>query len=224
MLVIFAVLIGFIGLFFSFLLIGRCDCFQGQHTPGKLGAVSSEDDEDDFSPYGETSRDEAKEGLVSYRILLSFNVDQHIVLALSSSFNHHYLYLIHPVIQKRKEKNWPNQNSGDYGKRVFIRLVFFLCAFCILFLKTKTLVTPTNRKNTRKQSSFQLSDKNSRQLLRCSSQRSVIGTESLCQPVDRSNARLKPSALFSLVFSRASGNLLVYTLILIGIMCYFPLF
>lgn len=34
----------------------------GQHTPGKLGAVSSEDDEDDFSPYGETSRDEAKEG------------------------------------------------------------------------------------------------------------------------------------------------------------------
>ena len=57
---------------FSFLLIGRCDCFQGQHTPGKLGAVSSEDDEDDFSPYGETSRDEAKEGLVSHRILLSF--------------------------------------------------------------------------------------------------------------------------------------------------------
>ena len=43
-----------------------CKCqlrlFQGQHTPGKLGAVSSEDDEDDFSPYGETSRDEAKEG------------------------------------------------------------------------------------------------------------------------------------------------------------------
>jgi len=37
-------------------------CSQGQHTPGKLGAVSSEDDEDDFSPYGETSRDEAKEG------------------------------------------------------------------------------------------------------------------------------------------------------------------
>lgn len=36
--------------------------FQGQHMPGKLGAVSSEDDEDDFSPYGETSRDEAKEG------------------------------------------------------------------------------------------------------------------------------------------------------------------
>lgn len=35
---------------------------QGQHAPGKLGAVSSEDDEDDFSPYGETSRDEAKEG------------------------------------------------------------------------------------------------------------------------------------------------------------------
>ncbi|XP_073247249.1 cilia- and flagella-associated protein 74-like [Porites lutea] len=34
----------------------------GQHTSGKLGAVSSEDDEDDFSPYGETSRDEAKEG------------------------------------------------------------------------------------------------------------------------------------------------------------------
>ena len=57
---------------FSFLLIDRCDCFQGQHTPGKLGAVSSEDDEDDFSPYGETSRDEAKEGLVSHRILLSF--------------------------------------------------------------------------------------------------------------------------------------------------------
>ena len=112
---------------FSFLLIGRCDCFQGQHTPGKLGAVSSEDDEDDFSPYGETSRDEAKEGLVSYRILLSFNVDQHIVLALSSSFNHHYLYLIYPVIQKLKEKNWPNQNLGDYGKRVFIRLVFFMC-------------------------------------------------------------------------------------------------
>lgn len=41
--------------------------FQGQHTSGKLGAVSSEDDEDDFSPYGETSRDEAKEG---YWILL----------------------------------------------------------------------------------------------------------------------------------------------------------
>ena len=56
---------------FYFPLIG-CDCFQGQHTPGKLGAVSSEDDEDDFSPYGETSRDEAKEGLVSHRILLSF--------------------------------------------------------------------------------------------------------------------------------------------------------
>lgn len=37
-------------------------CSQGQYTPGKLGAVSSEDDEDDFSPYGETSRDEAKEG------------------------------------------------------------------------------------------------------------------------------------------------------------------
>lgn len=35
---------------------------QGQHMAGKLGAVSSEDDEDDFSPYGETSRDEAKEG------------------------------------------------------------------------------------------------------------------------------------------------------------------
>ncbi|XP_029193987.2 cilia- and flagella-associated protein 74-like [Acropora millepora] len=34
----------------------------GQHFAGKLGAVSSEDDEDDFSPFGETSRDEAKEG------------------------------------------------------------------------------------------------------------------------------------------------------------------
>ena len=143
---------------------------------------------------------------------------------LSSSFNHHYLYLIYPVIQKLKEKNWPNQNLGDYGKRVFIRLVFFLCAFCIVFLKTKTLVTPTTRKNTRKQSSFQLSDENNRRLLRCSSQRSVIGTESLSQPVDQSNARLKPSMLFSLAFSRALGNLLVYTLILVGIMCYFPLF
>ena len=121
MLVIFAVLIGFIGLFFSFLLIGRCDCFQGQHTPGKLGAVSSEDDEDDFSPYGETSRDEAKEGLVSHRILLSFIDNRHLKFALSSCFNHHYLCLICPVTQKLKEKNWPNQNLGDYGKRAFIR-------------------------------------------------------------------------------------------------------
>ena len=36
--------------------------FQGQHIPCRLGAVSSDEDEDDFSPYGETSRDEAKEG------------------------------------------------------------------------------------------------------------------------------------------------------------------
>ena len=90
---------------FYFLLIGCCDCSQGQHTPGKLGAVSSEDDEDDFSPYGETSRDEAKEGLVSYRILLSFNDNRHLKLAPSSSFNHHYLCLICPVNQKLKEKN-----------------------------------------------------------------------------------------------------------------------
>lgn len=34
----------------------------GQHMAGKLGAVSSDDDDDDFSPFGETSRDEAKEG------------------------------------------------------------------------------------------------------------------------------------------------------------------
>ena len=33
---------------------------------GKLGAVSSDDDDDDFSPFGETSRDEAKEGLVVF--------------------------------------------------------------------------------------------------------------------------------------------------------------
>ena len=104
------------------------------------------------------------------------------------------------------------------------KVSFFLCAFCIVFLKTKTPVTPTTRKNTRKQSSFQLSDKNNRRLLRCSSQRSVIGTESLSQHVDQSNARLKPSMLFSLAFSLALGNLLVYTLILVGIMCYFPLF
>ena len=106
---------------FYFPLIGCCDCFQGQHTPGKLGAVSSEDDEDDFSPYGETSRDEAKEGLVSHRILLSFDNNRHLKLTLSSSFNHPCLCLICPVTQKLKEKNWPNQNLGDYGKRVFIR-------------------------------------------------------------------------------------------------------
>ena len=108
---------------FSFLLIGRCDCFQGQHTPGKLGAVSSEDDEDDFSPYGETSRDEAKEGLVSHRILLSFIDIRHLkicsVIVFQPSLSCHCL--ICPVTQKLKEKNWPNQNLGDYGKRAFIR-------------------------------------------------------------------------------------------------------
>ena len=44
---------------------------QGQHMAGKLGAVSSEDDEDDFSPYGETSRDEAKEGWAAFVLISS---------------------------------------------------------------------------------------------------------------------------------------------------------
>ena len=39
--------------------------FQGQHIPGRLGAVSSDEDEDDFSPYGETSRDDVKDGWAS---------------------------------------------------------------------------------------------------------------------------------------------------------------